>query len=94
MNTSVDSQDIRAIDVRIESERFYVVLEDGREIGVPYKWYWRLSNATLAELKVWRFIGGGYGIHWEELDEDISIAGILKGKKNPTPPSESINILK
>jgi hypothetical protein len=87
MNTSVDIQEIKALDVRIEAERFYVSLEDGREVGVPYEWYWRLANASEAQLKEWRFISGGYGIHWEELDEDISILGILMGKKNPTPPS-------
>ena len=86
MSTLVEIEEVKAIDVRLEKERFYVKLEDGREIGVPYDWYWRLSQATKKQLKNWCFISGGYGIHWEDLDEDISIAGILKGKKNPSPP--------
>ncbi len=77
------------MNVRIEPQRFYVHLEDGREIGVPYDWYWRLAQATLEQLKNWRFIGGGFGIHWEDIDEDISIAGILKGNKDPNPPNAS-----
>lgn len=87
MNTSVDIKDIRATDVRIEPEMFYVLLEDGREVGVPYTWFWRLAQASPKQRQKWRFISGGYGIHWEEVDEDISIAGILKGNQNPTPPS-------
>lgn len=88
MNTLADITEIRATGVRIEEEMFYVKLEDGREIGVPYTWYWRLAGASGEALKNWRFISGGYGIHWEELDEDISVAGILKGKQDPTPPSQ------
>ena len=83
-------EEIRAIDVRIEEEMFYVALEDGREIGVPYSWYWRLGKAKPEERSNWRFISGGYGIHWEDIDEDISIAGILKGNKNPEPPEAKI----
>ncbi|MCP3928241.1 MAG: DUF2442 domain-containing protein [Bacteroidetes bacterium] len=86
MNTSVDIKDIRAIGVRIEKDMFYAQLEDGREIGVPYTWFWRLAGATDEQRRKWRFISSGYGIHWEEIDEDISIAGIIKGSKNPNPP--------
>ena len=76
-----------ATDVRIEAERFYAVLQDGREIGVPYGWFWRLEKATEEQRKNWRFIGEGAGIHWEDIDEDISIKGILKGKpENPAKP--------
>jgi len=87
MNTLVDMQIPLAVDVRIEDEMFYVQLEDGRQIGVPYDWYWRLAGATQAQRQNWRFISEGVGIQWEDIDEDISIAGILKGNKNPTPPS-------
>jgi len=83
-----DIYEIRATAVRFEEEMFYVTLEDGREIGVPYTWYWRLAGASTTQRQNWRFISGGYGIHWEELDEDISIAGIIKGNKNPTPPDQ------
>ena len=62
---------------------FHVLLEDGRELGVPYTWFWRLADATPAQRKRWRFISGGYGIHWEEIDEDISIEGLLLGRRGP-----------
>ncbi len=84
MNTSADNLQARAVDVRIGDGMFYVVLSDGREIGVPYNWFWRLEGATREALLNWRLIGTGQGIHWEELDEDISIEGLLRGK--PEPP--------
>lgn len=86
MNFLVDINEARATGIKIEADKFYVQLEDGREIGVPYNWYWRLNQATDAQRRNWRFISDGYGIQWESIDEDISIAGILKGKKNPHPP--------
>lgn len=88
MNTLAEITDIRAIEVRIEQSMFYVVLEDGRQIGVPYSWFWRLEDATEAQRKNWRFISGGYGIHWEEIDEDISIAGIIKGNRGTKRPGQ------
>ncbi|MCB0652258.1 MAG: DUF2442 domain-containing protein [Saprospiraceae bacterium] len=86
MNFLAEIQEVLAIDVRIEQNKFYVQLEDGREIGVPYNWFWLLNQATDAERKDWRFISDRYGIHWEVIDEDISIAGIIKGHKNQEPP--------
>ncbi|MCF8371484.1 MAG: DUF2442 domain-containing protein [Bacteroidales bacterium] len=52
-------------------------LEDGRELAVPLAWFPTLNKATEPELKNWRFIGGGEGIHWEDLDEDILVEGLL-----------------
>ena len=92
MNFLVDIDEARATGLRIEADKFYVQLEDGREIGVPYDWYWRLNQATDQQRKAWRFISGGYGIQWESIDEDISIAGILKGRKNPTPPKSKATV--
>ena len=88
MNTSENTTDnIVAVDLRIEAERFYVLLSDGREIGVPYSWFWRLDQATTEQRQNWRFSGKGIGIHWEEVDEDISVKGILAGKpQNPSQP--------
>ena len=92
MNT-LKNNEIKALDVRLEEKLFFAILEDGRQIGVPYAWFWRLEKATEEERKNWRFIGGGTGIHWEDLDEDISIMGILKGKpENPAQPSKSMAI--
>ncbi len=82
---------IQATDVRIEENMFYAILVDGREIGVPYNWFWRLDEASDQERKNWRFIGQGEGIHWEDIDEDISIAGMLKGKpENPAKRPKSL----
>jgi hypothetical protein len=67
----------KAVSVRIEAHKFFVHLEDGREIGVPYSWFPRLAGATPAQREQWRLIGKGTGIHWEALDEDLSVNGLL-----------------
>ncbi len=67
----------RATDVRFDQERLYVRLADEREISVPLAWFPRLSNATTTQLKDWRLIGRGEGIHWEDVDEDISVPQLL-----------------
>jgi hypothetical protein len=59
-----------------------VDLADGRSIAVPLAWYPRLAHATPAELKNWRLIGRGEGIHWPDLDEDISIDNLLTGSRS------------
>jgi hypothetical protein len=56
---------------------FCVLLQDGREVSVPLEWFPRLRDATEEERNSWRLIGGGIGIHWEKLDEDLSVAGLL-----------------
>ena len=76
MNTSV-AKPILGKDIRLESEKFFVILEDEREIGVPYHWFPRLAKATEEQRRNWRFIGKGLGIHWEDIDEDISITALL-----------------
>lgn len=58
-------------------DKMIVQLEDGRELSVPLEWFHKLRNATKEQLEKWRFIGNGEGIHWEELDEDISIENLL-----------------
>jgi len=67
----------RAVDVAVSEERLLVRLADGREISVPLEWLPRLRDASPAARKNWRLIGGGVGIHWEELDEDLSVEGLL-----------------
>ena len=69
---------LRAISVRIEADKFFVLLEDGREIGVPYRWFPRLASATPAQRSQWRLIGKGTGIHWEDVDEDLSVSALLR----------------
>mgnify|MGYP000134866639 CR=1 FL=1 len=58
--------------------KLYVRLTYGREVGIPIEWYPRLRNISEEDLINWRFIGRGQGIHWETLDEDLSVASFLK----------------
>jgi len=69
-----------AEDVTVSDDTLCVDLSDGRSISVPIAWYPRLLRATPVERKRWRLIGRGLGIHWEDLDEDISVEGLLAGK--------------
>lgn len=69
-----------AENVRVTDDTLSVDLSDGRTISVPLAWYPRLTHASQGEQNNWRLIGKGYGIHWEDLDEDISIEGLLAGK--------------
>lgn len=81
MNTSgVDLEVPRAEAVTVTRDALVVELSDGRTISAPLAWYPRLLHATLDERNKWRFIGKGQGIHWEDLDEDISVEGLLAGK--------------
>lgn len=69
-----------AESVTISDDTLTVDLSDGRSISVPVAWYPRLAHASPAERRQWRLVGRGTGIHWEALDEDISVAGLLAGK--------------
>lgn len=69
-----------AESVIITVDTLTVDLSDGRTVSVPLAWYPRLMHATLEEQNNWRLIGKGQGVHWEDLDEDISIAGLLTGR--------------
>jgi len=66
-----------AVDVRVDDERLVIVLSDGRELSVPVEWFPRLRDAESGQRSAWRLIGGGLGIHWPELDEDISVESLL-----------------
>lgn len=68
--------------VRVSADTLHVDLADGRSIAVPLEWYPRLANGTAAERNNWRFIGRGEGIHWPELDEDISVDNLLSGARS------------
>jgi len=69
----------RARSVRVTKDSIIAELADGRTISVPLAWSWRLSDATPAQRDNWRLIGSGQGIHWPDVDEDISIRGMLDG---------------
>ena len=69
-----------AQDVIVTSELLNIDLSDGRSISVPLTWFPRLVYANQKERKNWRIIGRGEGAHWEDIDEDISVEGLLAGK--------------
>ena len=69
-----------AENVSVTPDTLRVDLSDGRTISVPLGWYPRVQHGTELERNNWRLIGKGYGIHWESLDEDISIEGLLAGR--------------
>lgn len=78
MSTLVNkSSDVLASKVWFSKDMLFVLLQDGREIGVPLLWFPRLRKASEEQLNEWRLIGNGVGIHWESLDEDISISALL-----------------
>jgi len=79
MSTSAASSEPLAIDASFSVSALRVVLTDGREIAVPLEWFPRLRDATPQQRQNWRLIGGGVGIHWEDVDEDVSVASLLKG---------------
>ena len=77
MSTLAVNVEPLAVDVTCTDDALQVVLADGREIAAPLVWFPRLLNATPEERKEWRLIGGGIGIHWESVDEDISVESLL-----------------
>ena len=79
MNFSAKVTDERVLDVRFDEHSLIVDLMDGRTISAPLAWYPRLANAQQAQLGKWEKCGGGYGIHWPDLDEDLSTEGLLRG---------------
>ena len=79
-----------AVRARIVDDDLVVDLDDGRTVTAPLAWYPRLLHATARERRRWRLVGGGEGIHWPDLDEDLSVEGLLAGR----PSAESQASLK
>lgn len=73
----------RPANVRCTRERLIVGFLDGRELSVPIRWYPRLADATPEQRADWEFIGAGLGIHWPQIDEDLSVKGLLMGWAAP-----------
>jgi len=78
--STLQSKTARATHVFFQGERLCVRLSDEREISVPLTWFPRLLHATEEQRQNWEFLGQGVGIHWEAVDEDISVAGLLGWK--------------
>jgi len=83
-------EDVRATGADVDETELTVHLDDGRSVTTPLEWYPRLVFATPDELRNFRVTGGGYGIHWPDLDEDLSVKNMLKG----LPAAESGSSLK
>lgn len=79
MSSSLPSVDPRAREVHFTEDEILVVLADGRRLSVPMAWFPRLLGATPEQRARFELLGDGQGIHWPELDEDLSIAGLLRG---------------
>ena len=78
MGISVLKLDSDAVDIRTTNLALHVVLADGRELSAPLEWFPRLRDATTAQRENWRLIGGGQGIHWPDIDEDIAVSTLLR----------------
>jgi len=85
--STVEPREVRATRVEVSEDNSSVDLADGRTIAAPLAWYPRLAHATAEERDSWRLIGGGRGVHWPEIDEDISVANLLAGQ--PSMESQS-----
>ena len=83
MNISAKVTDERVLDVRCDEHSLIVDLMDGRTISVPLAWYPRLLRASPEARGKWQTCAGGYGIHWPEIDEDLSTEGLLRGAPAP-----------
>ena len=81
--------DERVAGVSINGDSLSVSLKDGRIISVPLAWYPKLLHATPEHLNNWKIAGGGYGIHWPDLDEDLSTEGLLRGAPAPRHPAKA-----
>jgi Protein of unknown function (DUF2442) len=83
MNISKRVTDERVRDVRLTPDSLIVDLMDGRTISVPLAWYPRLAAASAVQRTNWERCAGGYGIHWPDIDEDLSTEGLLRGAPAP-----------
>lgn len=83
MGTLALGADERVSDVVITDDLLVVSLMDGRTISVPLAWYPRLLKATKKQQQKWEIAGGGYGIHWPDIDEDLNTEGLLRGAPAP-----------
>jgi hypothetical protein len=82
MSTLATERDVFAESVYFSADSLTVRLDDGRALSVPLAWYPRLLDGTEAERANYELIGDGQGIHWPELDEDISVEGLLAGRRS------------
>ena len=82
MDTSALQNSARAVEARVTEEQLVVTLADGRVLSVPLAWFPRLFNASPRERERFELLGDGEGIHWPLIDEDLSVAGLLRGDRS------------
>ena len=82
MSTLVTEREVFAESIRFSEDSMTVCLDDGRALSVPLAWYPRLLHGTITERENFELIGDGEGIHWPALDEDISVEGLLAGRRS------------
>jgi hypothetical protein len=87
MDSSVPKTDPRIQHIDISEDTLTVDLADGRRLAVPLAWFPRLLHATDEQRNNWELLGDGQGIHWPEIDEDLSVAGLLRGSPAPEAPA-------
>ncbi len=92
MSTLLEKAETLAVDVSCSSDALSVTLSDGRVVSVPLVWFPRLADASAREQSDWELIGGGIGIHWEGIDEDISVASLLRPENFMRLPSEALQL--
>jgi hypothetical protein len=85
MSIAVKAIEPRLLSIQISDDEIIAFLVDGRTISVPMAWSWRLSEATREQRLNFEIIGDGIGIHWPDIDEDISVEGMLYGSPAPRP---------
>jgi len=85
MGILATNADERVADVKFTEDEIRVTLMDGRTISAPLVWYPRLLNATKKQKAKWQTCAAGYGIHWPDIDEDLSTEGLLRGAPAPRP---------
>jgi hypothetical protein len=86
MSTLVTEYDVFARSVSFSEDSMTVLLDDGRSLSVPLVWYPRLLDGSSEERARYELIGNGEGIHWPDLDEDISVEGLLAGRRSAESP--------
>lgn len=87
MTSLVLERDPVAVSLKVSGEQLIVELDDGRSLSVPLEWYPRLSHATASERINWTLWGNGYAIEWPDVDEHISVEGLLAGRRSGESPA-------
>ena len=92
MNTVVNVTEPRLLNAQVTDDEIIAHLVDGRTISVPLIWSWRLAEATKKQRQHFEILGDGLGIHWPDIDEDISVEGMLYGSpaRRPHDPAKQV----